>query len=304
MSCNSSRKNPANSDDDSGLLIANDTVVTIATIQNKPLKGLFIKPDGDGPFPAIVVLHGCGGLWKNDDVLAGEMDKHFRDWISIFKNRGWVGLFIDSYSARDIVEFCNQEPPVDSICSPMFERPKDAYLALDFLQTVRCVSKNSIGLLGFSHGATTALASIVDGAKVSKSEWNVINDGITYKVPAPVMPSMGGRFAAAVAMYPGCGFHSYFGRASDSTDGKYVPYAPTFILHASLDPLFTIGYPQVLLDKAVRNGASTSSGNPIQMIVYEGANHSFDGATSGADGIASESARAQVVLWFERYLAK
>ncbi len=28
------------------------------------LSAELIKPEGAGPFPAVVLLHGCGGLWK------------------------------------------------------------------------------------------------------------------------------------------------------------------------------------------------------------------------------------------------
>jgi hypothetical protein len=36
------------------------------------LRGLLMKPDGSGPFPAIVALHGCGGLFKEGALVARE----------------------------------------------------------------------------------------------------------------------------------------------------------------------------------------------------------------------------------------
>nr|WP_077225253.1 dienelactone hydrolase family protein [Agrobacterium sp. DE0009] len=51
-----------------------------------PLVGYLSRPKGAGPFPAIVVLHGCGGLGprlKND--VAGRLVSH-----------GYVVLAVDS----------------------------------------------------------------------------------------------------------------------------------------------------------------------------------------------------------------
>ena len=31
-----------------------------------PLTGYLYRPDGAGPFPAVVGLHGCGGLLRTD----------------------------------------------------------------------------------------------------------------------------------------------------------------------------------------------------------------------------------------------
>ena len=33
------------------------------------LRGLLIKPEGSGPFPAVVALHGCGGLFDKQGNL-------------------------------------------------------------------------------------------------------------------------------------------------------------------------------------------------------------------------------------------
>ena len=38
------------------------------------LHGLLVKPEGSGPFPAVVALHGCGGLFdKQGNLVAREI---------------------------------------------------------------------------------------------------------------------------------------------------------------------------------------------------------------------------------------
>ena len=40
------------------------------------LKGLLYRPDGAGPFPAVVGMHNCGGLVNTSGTVA----TRYRDW--------------------------------------------------------------------------------------------------------------------------------------------------------------------------------------------------------------------------------
>src|SRR5689334_20707543 len=48
-------------------------------------------PKGDGPFPAAVFTHGCGGL-RYSPAIAG--------WASWFRDRGYATLIVDSFTPR------------------------------------------------------------------------------------------------------------------------------------------------------------------------------------------------------------
>ena len=65
-----------------------------------PRMGLF-KPNGVGPFPALVLHHQCGGLsrgeWQNKSML---------EWARQAVNRGYVVLLLDSLSARGVDTVC------------------------------------------------------------------------------------------------------------------------------------------------------------------------------------------------------
>lgn len=287
-------------------LTEGDTIVYIRNEETgTTFKAKLVIPEADGPLPAIVVMHGCGGLWAGDDTAGSTLESHFASYSTLLKQEKYVAIFIDSYSARGIVSFCNVTPPDNIPCAAEFIRPRDAYAALNYLRTKPYVIKNKIGLLGFSHGGTSTLSTIVDANVVRKAEgelWSV--SGYTQGVLPPAERPAEGGFATAVSYYPGAGFYSYYGSPSNPSSGKYAPYAPVLIHAAGEDPLYTNGSSyQTLLAKAALNGSGEANKNQMIMYVYEGANHSFDGVTGNSiDGQSSELARQRTMDWFRTYL--
>lgn len=107
------------------------------------------KPAGTGPFPAVVILSGCGGV--NVDVsIVGRVN---RDYMA----KGIVTLVVDSFTSRGLVEVCsNPKLLTESVAF----RVKDAYAAVAWLAARPDVEQNRIFLQGYSHGANTAIAAI------------------------------------------------------------------------------------------------------------------------------------------------
>ena len=56
------------------------------------LTGRLNKPDGEGPFPAIVLLHGCGGIQPKRD----------HRWAERLSGWGYVTLQVDSFWPRGL----------------------------------------------------------------------------------------------------------------------------------------------------------------------------------------------------------
>jgi dienelactone hydrolase len=145
-------------------------------IFHSPQMALY-KPDGDGPFPALVLMHQCGGLrnasgsWQNQSMLL---------WAKKAVERGYVVLQLDALGPRG----------VDSVCFGLkgdvsfFRGAKDAFQAAEHLSKLPYVDAKRIGMAGSSWGAMVALT-------VSSKAW------------ASALAS-GPRFAAAVSLYPGC----------------------------------------------------------------------------------------------------
>ena len=61
------------------------------------LAGYLAQPDGVGPFPAVVVLHGCGGISSHSIGIADQLSFS-----------GYVGLAVDSLGPRGMADACGQ----------------------------------------------------------------------------------------------------------------------------------------------------------------------------------------------------
>jgi dienelactone hydrolase len=99
------------------------------------LRGQLAKPDGAGPFPAVVLLHTCGGVREHVSDL----------WPDFLTGQGYVTLTVDSFGSRNL-DVCPVEMKV-------IEMARDAYGALKYLSGLSYVDRNGIAAMGFSLGA-------------------------------------------------------------------------------------------------------------------------------------------------------
>jgi len=141
------------------------------------LRGYLARPDSglsaelgqsnDGaPYPAVVVLHGCNGMFGHSAVIADRLSS----W-------GYVTLAVDSLGPRvsGIANRCDRGLP---------DQAFDAYAALHYLSQLDFVDPARVAVFGQSMGGETALHAVVDGSLAAQF----------FKE----------RFRAAVAYYPYC----------------------------------------------------------------------------------------------------
>ena len=76
--------------------------VSIAA-QGFTLAGELFKPLGAGPFPAVLALHGCGGLYDRD----GSLNPRHADWAERLVREGFAVLLPDSFGSRGIGSQCS-----------------------------------------------------------------------------------------------------------------------------------------------------------------------------------------------------
>ena len=114
------------------------------------LRGLLMKPEGIGPFPAIVALHGCNGLFNKEGALVAREAA----WAQTLTSHGYVVLFPDSFGPRDVATDC------EGRVRAWAERSYDAYGALRYLQAQSFVIGERIGVMGWSHGGGAVIFAI------------------------------------------------------------------------------------------------------------------------------------------------
>jgi dienelactone hydrolase len=140
------------------------------------LRGVLFRPEGAGPFPGVVALHGCGGLVNR----SGKIASRFADWGDRLSGAGLAVLFPDSFTSRGLTGQCRVR---ERNIRNSRERVADALAARRWLQSQGWAAKERVSVMGWSGGASAALwATRLRGA------------------PRDGSPD----FRSAVAFYPGC----------------------------------------------------------------------------------------------------
>jgi dienelactone hydrolase len=141
------------------------------------LRALMYRPDGPGPFPAVVALHGCDGLVGHDEAIA----RRYGDWGERLRAAGFVVVFPDSYGSRGTGAQCDIR---NRVVRTTRERVGDAHAVRRWLQHQGFVMNDRVSLLGWANGATAALWAIRRSAAPPRDEDR--------------------DFRSAATLYPGC----------------------------------------------------------------------------------------------------
>ena len=142
-----------------------------ATTRPDVIDGYLSKPEGDGPFAAVIYLHGCAGLSASNRTRISEL---MTGW-------GYVSLAVDSFTTRGIKESCTERRA---------DRRADAMGALLYASKLPYVDPKRIAVVGSSQGGIV----VMQLASVHTTNIFMIPDYLTFK--------------AAVAFYPLCSLAS------------------------------------------------------------------------------------------------
>src|SRR5262245_66060873 len=111
-----------------------------------------VRPNGDGRFPAVVQLHGCGGL-----------EAQSYRWARWFADHGYAALVVDSFGPRKVKGDCRSGPDEP----PITARFDDAFGALRYLQSLSDVKADRIAAIGWSQGGVYAM-SVINGPSLER----------------------------------------------------------------------------------------------------------------------------------------
>lgn len=237
------------------------------------------RPEGAGPFPALVLLHGCDGVSAST-----------HEWGRWFRGQGYVALVVDSWEPRGIGRGCDANAPD----LPNTERFDDAAGALRFLQERPDVDRERIGAIGWSNGGVFAIA-VINGPSLERQR----RRGVTLPEPG---------FRAAVGVYPGGCF---------SLVNELVT-RPLLVLLGDADDWTVPGPCVEMVDRMRRRGADATIvlypgayhyfdvvGQPLTYLPEVGNRNKPNeccGATVGYDASAAADARRRIADFFGYHL--
>lgn len=223
-----------------------------------------LKPDGDGPFPALVLFHQCGGLGQRNRT-----NLSMADWAGKAVGRGYVVLLIDAMAPRDVDTVCFG--PKNGLT---FARGvRDAFQAAAFLRRQPYVDSKRVGLAGWSWGAMVGLFA-------ARSSWA---GGLAEDGP----------FRAVVSMYPGC-FTLRPRNGSPPYDVLDTDVStPLMVLMGGQDT------ETPATDCEPRLDAAKAAGAPVEWHLYPDATHCWD--CRQMDGVSKVDVRGNRVTYrFDR----
>lgn len=188
--------------------------------------------------PAVLALHGCGGLYAKPGVLSSR----YRETAETLHAAGYAVLMPDSFGSRGLRDVCQTRYSDRSL--NVNDRVQDARAALVWLAAQPGVDARHIGVMGWSNGGTTTL--------------NLLVQRLTH--PREGEPTLAG----AAVFYPGCGPLL-----------KHQAVAESVPLLMQLGALDDWTPPRPCVDWA--GTLKARAGSDVTVHVYEGSYHGFDG---------------------------
>jgi dienelactone hydrolase len=141
------------------------------------------KPEGNGPFPTVIALHGCGGLGGHSEPVL----PRYRDWAEQLLKHGNAVLLPDSYGSRELGPQCRVK---ERRILARRERVADITASRQWLVAQPWAAHDRISLLGWANGASALLWAVRPQLSSRKAEPD---------------------FRSAVAFYPDCRLSSGLG---------------------------------------------------------------------------------------------
>ena len=142
---------------------------TLSMASASSLRNLALPGPQPGPYPAVLLLHGCSGMENNIPM-----------WQDFLRSKGYASAAVESFQKRGFSEICTDFGRV-----PMSARIDDVYQGLAELAARSDIDPKRIAVMGFSNGGGAVFSSLTS-------------------LVASRLPPGHARFRAGVALYPDC----------------------------------------------------------------------------------------------------
>jgi|FEC22Drversion2_1045045.scaffolds.fasta_scaffold00382_9 dienelactone hydrolase len=207
-----------------------------------------VKPEGDGPFPAVLMYSGCEGLW--DGAQRRPLMGIYAD---IAVSEGVVAIIVDSLKPRGIDSSQAYRLVCPGLAVRGAARAGDVAVTIAWARALPFVDPEKIALAGWSHGGWAIMDMLAmrpdSETPQSLTAW-----------PDDTFAGLRGMFL----VYPYCGFPAL------APWRGFAEPLPAWAIHgtddATADP--------APCDRAY--GHLVAAGVPVAVEVVEGATHAFD----------------------------
>jgi dienelactone hydrolase len=113
------------------------------------------RPEGPGPFPFVVLLHGCGGLHREAMWTAW-----VEPWAELLRAHGIGTAVVDSFGPRGVDQVCT-----GNVAAWAVRRADDAYSVRAWLAEQPNVDATRIAVMGMSNGGRTGAGNVANAAE-------------------------------------------------------------------------------------------------------------------------------------------
>ncbi len=198
------------------------------------------RPEGPGPYPVVIHLHGCGGRQAFHDTYA-----------SAALAAGYASVVVDSFTPRRISRRAAQLTVCTGLRLRGAERSADVFAALHWLAAQPWADSGRVALAGWSHGGWTAMDALAGAHGAG---------GLTDHGSERLA-----NVRAAFLVYP------YAGIPSLTLARGWGAHRPrVYAVLAGRDAVVGHITPRRTLDRLAGDGLA------VEVLMLEGATHSFD----------------------------
>jgi dienelactone hydrolase len=261
--------------------------------QNLALGGLLFVPEGDGPFPAAVVIHGSGPS-RRDNGWYLTLTQQLQD-------SGIVVLLPDKRGS--------EESQGDWRTSSFEDLSTDTLAAIEYLRTQKAVPLSGVGVIGMSQGGWIApivasqddeiafLVSMV-GSAVTPREQLLYEEDHNLR-ESGFLPGI-----SNVLAYVGSANVRYL--AQPELYKRIVDYDPLpYWSNMSIDSLALFGADDTNVPSAESARRLMSLGNPyIRVKVYDGSGHALESPAGSGTSIIRHDALEDISTFIRETCVK
>jgi len=151
-----------------------------------------VTPPGPGPFPTVLLIHGCGGL-RGEQEHNPIMDEYAASAV----RAGWAAAILDSYGPRHWEATWARRRVCTGARLRGLQRAADVLAGIDLLQHDARVDHRRLRIASWSHGgwAVGDLATLHDPGDGSFTRTMADVEGMQFTYPFCAFPSLAGRRA-------------------------------------------------------------------------------------------------------------